>query len=128
MPPGVVSGSDPFLQALESSFAQDLNGNGQIQAPPGPILHVATSLPDTFVFRNDALSSPQQIQGFVSGVDRIDLRQIDADSSLAGNQAFAFIGANGLSGDAGDSALQVAFCRATSTGTAAPTSGSMYPT
>ena len=27
---GVVSGSDPFLQALESSFAQDLNGNGQI--------------------------------------------------------------------------------------------------
>ena len=99
---GVVSGSDPFLQALESSFAQDLNGNGQIQAPPGAILQVATSLPDTFVFRNDALSSPQQIQGFVSGVDRIDLRQIDADSSLAGNQAFAFIGANGLSGDAGE--------------------------
>ena len=208
---GVVSGSNAFLQALESSFAQDLNGNGQIGLAPrvveangatrltemgGPVylfdsagagpslkrdgveykvgafgdwaaigaeqtaggyqvvwkvtgadqytvwstdsqgnylanvigrcvglerfpagpgeqlragpqrqrtdpgpgtganLHIATSLPDTFVFRNDALSSPQQIQGFVSGVDRIDLRQIDADSSLAGDQAFSFIGAN----------------------------------
>ena len=31
---GVVSGSDAFLQALESSFAQDLNGNGQIGLAP----------------------------------------------------------------------------------------------
>ena len=54
------------------------------------------------MFRNDALSSPQQIQGFVSGDDRIDLRQIDADSSLAGDQAFSFIGANSLSGHAGE--------------------------
>ena len=31
---GVVSGSNAFLQALESSFAQDLNGNGQIGLAP----------------------------------------------------------------------------------------------
>ena len=31
---GAVSGSDAFLQALESSFAQDLNGNGQIGPSP----------------------------------------------------------------------------------------------
>ena len=31
---GVVSGSNAFLQALESSFVQDLNGNGQIGLAP----------------------------------------------------------------------------------------------
>jgi serralysin len=54
------------------------------------------------VFRDDALSSPHQIQGFVSGQDMIDLHQIDADSSLAGDQAFSYLGTNALSGQAGE--------------------------
>lgn len=33
------------------------------------------------------------ITGFVSGTDRIDLSTLDADTSVAGNQAFDFIGA-----------------------------------
>lgn len=40
------------------------------------------------------------ITGFVSGEDRIDLRTLDADAALGGNQAFTFIEANPFSGNA----------------------------
>jgi serralysin len=40
------------------------------------------------------------ITGFVSGEDRIDLRTLDANAALGGNQAFTFIEANPFSGNA----------------------------
>lgn len=42
-----------------------------------------------------------RITDFLSGVDRIDLSSIDADSGLAGDQAFTFIGASAFGGVAG---------------------------
>jgi Ca2+-binding RTX toxin-like protein len=42
------------------------------------------------------------ILDFVHGADRIDVSTIDANSRLAGNQAFRFIGANAFSGSAGE--------------------------
>ena len=100
---GVVSGSNAFLQALESSFAQDLNGNGQIGTSASASLNVAAAEPDTFVFRNDYLSStPQTISDFDSGVDKIDLRQIDANMNLTDDQAFFYIDENVFSGKAGE--------------------------
>lgn len=49
---------------------------------------------DTFVFRSAPQSSPNAtdtIEDFESGLDKIDLRSIDANLSMAGNQAFSFI-------------------------------------
>ena len=43
-----------------------------------------------------------KILDFTSGVDKIRLVDIDANSGVAGNQAFTFIGANGFSGAAGE--------------------------
>ena len=52
---------------------------------------------DVFLFRFVADSGPgaalrDSIFGFQTGLDQIDLRQIDANSILTGNQAFTFIG------------------------------------
>ncbi|MGV0758579.1 calcium-binding protein [Tistrella mobilis] len=62
--------------------------------------------PDTFLY-NSIADSPtgagQQdvIFDFSRGEDRIDLSRIDADTSLAGDQAFRFLGEAGLDGGAG---------------------------
>jgi Ca2+-binding RTX toxin-like protein len=58
------------------------------------------------VFSYEAIShstalSMDRILDFGSG-DLIDLAAIDANSALAGNDAFTFIGANGFSGAAGE--------------------------
>lgn len=47
-----------------------------------------------------ALARRDTIAGFTRGVDRIDLAGIDANSQLAGNQAFTFIGGRAFSGNA----------------------------
>ena len=61
---------------------------------------------DVFLYRFVADSGPgaalrDAIQGFEAGLDQIDLRQIDANSILTGNQAFSFIGAAAFTGVAG---------------------------
>jgi Ca2+-binding RTX toxin-like protein len=59
---------------------------------------------DRFVFSsisNSKIAAPDLIQDFQSG-DVIDLFQIDANTGLSGDQAFTFVGANALSGQAGE--------------------------
>ena len=61
---------------------------------------------DVFLYRFVADSGPgaalrDAIHGFEGGLDQIDLRQIDANSILTGNQAFSFIGAAAFTGVAG---------------------------
>jgi Ca2+-binding RTX toxin-like protein len=59
---------------------------------------------DTFQFRSlsdSTASAPDEILDFVSGVDKIDLGFIDANSNAAGNQAFTFVG-TAFSGAAGE--------------------------
>jgi len=59
---------------------------------------------DTFVFTSlkDSLPGARDtIRDFVRGVDRIDLRGIDANTKLAGDQAFSFIGSKAFTGSAG---------------------------
>ncbi|WP_027998875.1 M10 family metallopeptidase C-terminal domain-containing protein [Sinorhizobium arboris] len=60
---------------------------------------------DTFVFQTIAHSAPAArdvIDDFAPGVDRIDLRSIDANSNASGDQAFLFIGGNAFHGKAGE--------------------------
>jgi hypothetical protein len=46
-------------------------------------------------------SARDTIQDFVQGVDRIDLRTIDANTATGGDQAFSFIGSTAFTGKAG---------------------------
>jgi serralysin len=60
---------------------------------------------DTFVFETTAQSAPASrdvIDNFASGVDRMDLRAIDANSNAVGDQAFLFIGSSAFHGKAGE--------------------------
>jgi serralysin len=60
---------------------------------------------DTFVFEMTAQSAPASrdvIDDFASGVDRMDLRAIDANSNAVGDQAFLFIGSSAFHGKAGE--------------------------
>jgi serralysin len=60
---------------------------------------------DTFVFEMTAQSAPASrdvIDDFASGVDRMDLRAIDANSNAVGDQAFLFIGSSAFHGKAAE--------------------------
>ncbi|HYW16186.1 MAG TPA: M10 family metallopeptidase C-terminal domain-containing protein, partial [Allosphingosinicella sp.] len=60
---------------------------------------------DVFRYNDSAEStagSMDQILDFAAGVDKVDLSRIDADSNVAGNQAFSWIGSNAFSGTAGE--------------------------
>jgi serralysin len=48
------------------------------------------------------LSAADTIADFLSGTDKIDLSQIDADSGTAGVQQFTFIGSDAFSATAGE--------------------------
>ncbi len=58
---GVVAGSDMSLQALETAFQQDLNGNGQIGSPSGSGIEelAATSVDDLSISRCQAMLLPE---------------------------------------------------------------------
>jgi serralysin len=59
---------------------------------------------DTFVFASVSHSRGSYIdtiKDFGRGSDHIDLRSIDANTKIGGNQAFSFIGKSGFSGKAG---------------------------
>lgn len=58
---------------------------------------------DRFIFTSAKAAAGDRITDFTSAQgDRIVLTQIDADSSLRGNQAFTFVGDAAFSGDAGE--------------------------
>jgi len=59
---------------------------------------------DIFDFNSiqDSLASARDtIQDFVRGVDRIDMRTIDANTAASGDQAFSFIGSKAFTGQSG---------------------------
>jgi serralysin len=53
-------------------------------------------------FRISELGGNDKITDFTTGVDKIRLSEIDANSGVAGNQAFTFIGGSAFSGAAGE--------------------------
>jgi serralysin len=80
-------------------------GDDRLIGGPGVNLLVGGDGADTFVFRSASHSSPDTmdtIRDFVSGVDKIHLRAIDANVNMAGNQAFSFIGDDPFSLTAGE--------------------------
>ena len=66
-----------------------------------------TGGPGADIFRYDAATdslagATDLIGDFATGTDKIDLSRIDADTGVAGDQAFAWIGADAFSGAAGE--------------------------
>jgi serralysin len=71
-------------------------GGDQIVANSGADLIVFTQVADSTSTAFDDILDFSSAQG-----DRIDLRQIDANTGVAGDQAFIFIGQSGFTGVAG---------------------------
>jgi Ca2+-binding RTX toxin-like protein len=60
---------------------------------------------DVFVFEalgNSSTAAPDSILDFQSGVDKIDLRRIDANTGVKYDQPFSFIGSSAFTGKAGE--------------------------
>ncbi|HEY5723590.1 MAG TPA: calcium-binding protein [Allosphingosinicella sp.] len=55
-----------------------------------------------FVSVSDSTGAGDNIFDFLSGTDKIDLSQIDANTNVDGNHAFTFIGGNAFSGTAAE--------------------------
>ena len=80
-------------------------GNDTVHGEAGVDLMYGEAGADRFVFRatTDApMSGLDRIMDFVHGVDLIDLSALDANSAMAGNQAFSFTGAKPFFASAGD--------------------------
>jgi serralysin len=80
-------------------------GSDKLYGGSGKELLIGGSGADIFVFSSSShsrMSSADTITDFRRGSDRIDLRDIDANTKVAGNQAFSFIGKNAFHGKAGE--------------------------
>jgi serralysin len=88
------SGNDNLYGREGSDTLNSGSGNDKLSGQSEADVLIGGKGTDTFVFRNTSDSQGREkdvIRDFQSGVDRIDLRAIDADASRAGNQAFLFI-------------------------------------
>ena len=97
---GAVSGTDPSLESFETSFHQDLNGDGVIGVPAshtGPTLELAgvssnsvtfASSPSTLILDTPSAFSGQVFgfsgDGTLTGSDQIDLRGMNYNSIHSG--------------------------------------------
>ena len=82
------------------------NGNDTLVGQAGRDFLFGNGGNDTFVYQDIADSATNylrdQIRDFSPGADVIDLLNIDADTTVAGDQAFSFIGTAGFHGVAGE--------------------------
>jgi serralysin len=79
-------------------------GNDTLRGDAGVDILVGGAGADVFDFNSVTDSLPgarDTIRDFVRATDRIDLRTIDANSKLSGDQPFSFIGTKAFSGQAG---------------------------
>jgi serralysin len=82
-------------------------GNDTLIGGAGRDTMVGGSGNDTFVFHTGDLggattSTADRITDFTSGQDEVDLSALDANSLLAGDQGFSFVGTNAFSHSAGE--------------------------
>ncbi|MEO7178951.1 MAG: M10 family metallopeptidase C-terminal domain-containing protein, partial [Allosphingosinicella sp.] len=86
-----------------NDVANKLNGNGGddvLDGAKGNDIYTGGAGADEF--RVSQIGYNDKITDFTSGVDKIRLSEIDANSGLAGDQAFTFIGNSAFSGVAGE--------------------------
>jgi serralysin len=81
------------------------DGNDRLVGGAGADRLIGGSGADVFIFETAPYSSPSlrdSIEDFTSGMDHIDLRAIDANTHLAGDQVFSYIGSKAFDGAAGE--------------------------
>ncbi|WP_157971201.1 M10 family metallopeptidase C-terminal domain-containing protein [Pseudogemmobacter bohemicus] len=100
-------GDDTVFGGAGADTIQGNEGNDRLVGGAGGDFLYGGAGQDVFVF-NGVSDSPfavvadrDRIMDFVSGEDMIELTQIDANTTLAGDQAFSFIGAAAFSSVAG---------------------------
>jgi hypothetical protein len=99
--------TDGLLRLFGGKASDILKGGGQadlIHGNLGADQLTGNGGADTFRYQSTAESttgSMDHILDFAAGIDKIDLSRIDADSNMAGDQSFTFIGSNAFSGTAG---------------------------
>nr|WP_246742343.1 M10 family metallopeptidase [Microvirga splendida] len=99
------SGSDKLYGRGGNDVLDGGAGNDKIYGESGKDLLTSGSGADIFVFSSSShsrMSSADTITDFRRGSDRIDLRAIDANTKVSGDQAFVFIGKNAFHGKAGE--------------------------
>ncbi|EIM27527.1 M10 family metallopeptidase [Microvirga lotononidis] len=100
-----LGGGDALFGGSGSDRLEGGAGNDKLYGQAGKDILVGGSGADTFVFQalsDSRGSSFDTIQDFRRGSDRIDLRSIDANTKVAGNQAFTFIGKSAFHHKAGE--------------------------
>jgi serralysin len=94
------NGNDLLGGSVSDDFIYGENGNDKLLGYLGSDQLWGGAGADTFYFTE--VGATDTIRDFQSGVDKIDLSAIDANSSLSGDQAFTFIGIASFGGHAGE--------------------------
>jgi serralysin len=99
------SGNDTLYGRGGNDVLNGGAGRDKLYGGSGKDVLIGGSGADTFVFSSPShsrMSSADTIKDFRRGSDHIDLRAIDANTKVAGDQAFAFIGKTAFHGKAGE--------------------------
>jgi serralysin len=99
------SGRDTLQGRSGNDVLDGGTGSDKLYGGSGTDLLIGGSGADIFVFSSSShsrMSSADTIKDFRRGSDHIDLRSIDANTKLGGNQTFTFIGENEFHGKAGE--------------------------
>jgi serralysin len=99
------SGRDTLLGRSGNDVLDGGSGNDKLYGEGGADILTGGSGADQFIFRalsDSRRTSSDTIKDFRRGSDHIDLRSIDANTKIAGDQAFTFIGKNDFHGKAGE--------------------------
>jgi serralysin len=98
-------GKDVLYGRSGNDVLEGGSGSDKLYGQSGKDTLIGDSGADTFVFQalsDSRGSTADTIEDFLRGSDHVDLRGIDANTKIAGDQAFSFIGRNTFHGKAGE--------------------------
>jgi serralysin len=93
-------GNDLLVGSTANDELYGDRGNDILIGGPGTDLLFGGDGNDRFLFNQ--IGATDTIGDFQTGIDKIDLTDIDANSSVVGNQSFTFIGSAAFTGNAGE--------------------------
>jgi Ca2+-binding RTX toxin-like protein len=95
-------GHNKLVGNAAANILKGKGGNDKLNGNGGKDLLFGGDGRDTFVFDKTHEANGDRIADFTKGWDKINLRGIDANTEIAGNQAFTFLGRGSYSGKPGE--------------------------